>query len=105
MDRDTSTVVDFPSSGTDLPNPRNILNDALAATRDRERNYGPPKEHFARTVGLINAYLGDRLRAPLTVQDWPVIMILDKLARLGGPGADRDNLVDVAGYARCRETL
>jgi len=77
------------------------LETALAAVRERHGNYGPPADHFSRTVGLVNALLGDKLRQPLTVADWAQVMICDKLARHQGPGKHRDNPVDIAGYAAC----
>lgn len=77
------------------------LETALAAVRQRHGNYGPPDQHFARTVGLINALLGDKLREPLTPADWAQIMILDKISRHQGPGRHIDNPVDICGYAAC----
>lgn len=77
------------------------LETALAAVRQRHGNYGPPGEHFARTVGLVNALLQTKLREPLTTADWAQIMICDKLARHQGPGRHDDNPVDIAGYAAC----
>jgi len=77
-----------------------LLGLAADAVRDRRGDYGPPGDHFARTIAGINAILGHKLREPLTVEDWPVMMIIDKLARSQGPsGGNPDNPVDVAGYA------
>lgn len=83
----------------------NILEEALKATDgDRPSQYGHPREHFKRTVALVNAHFAHKLREPLVVDDWPVLMILDKLARLAHRG-QRDSLVDVAGYARTLEMV
>lgn len=55
--------------------------------------------------------MGDRIRKrvlagepPLAVEDWPVFMMIDKLARYAHR-EQRDSLVDVAGYARTREMV
>jgi hypothetical protein len=61
--------------------------------------YGPPQEHFARTVGMVNSLFASVLKRPLTTSDWARIMLLDKLARDLGPRPHPDNAVDLAGYA------
>lgn len=76
-----------------------LLLDAAAAVRDRRRKYGPPSDHFAITVALINACFGTSFKP----EDWATIMQLDKIARSRGPGDCRDNNVDGAGYAACRD--
>lgn len=78
-----------------------LLEHAIAATIDRRANYSPPQEHFARTVGAINAVFAHVLRRPLTPTDWACFMALDKLARFNGDRATYDQLVDVAGYMGC----
>lgn len=78
-----------------------MLQDALAAVKDRHSIYGPPDEHFARTIRLFNAHFAHKLKEPLTIEDWPQVMILEKLARFLGPGNHADNIVDIAGYAAC----
>ena len=75
-----------------------MLLDAAAAVRDRRRRYGPPKDHFTITVGLINAAFGTSFRP----EDWATIMQLDKIARSRGPSDHPDNNIDGAGYAACR---
>lgn len=76
-----------------------LLEDALAAVRDRRKKYGPPTDHFKITVALVNACFGTSF-APA---DWATVMQLDKIARSRGPSDCRDNNVDQAGYAACRE--
>lgn len=76
-----------------------LLLDALAAVRDRRRKYGPPQDHFSITVALVNACFG----TTFTTADWATVMQLDKIARSRGPGDCRDNNVDMAGYAACRD--
>ena len=77
-----------------------VLEAAVEAVKERGEYYGPPGEHFARTVGAINAIMGHKLKVPLTASDWGVMMICDKLAR-NQHRPKVDNLVDVAGYAGC----
>jgi len=78
-----------------------LLDTARAAVLDRHRVYGPPQEHFARTVGMVNSLFASVLKRPLTTSDWARIMLLDKLARDLGPRPHPDNAVDLAGYAAC----
>lgn len=81
-----------------------LLDTATRTIRQRRGTYGPPAEHFAKTVAAVNAIFGHKLREPLTVADWAQIMILDKLARHqgnGGKSKSLDTPVDLAGYAAC----
>lgn len=77
-----------------------LLLDAATAVRERGEAYGKPSEHFARTVGAVNAVFAHKLREPLTPADWGIVMILDKCAR-EQHSPKRDNMVDAAGYAAC----
>ena len=78
-----------------------LLDTATRTIRQRRTTYGPPGEHFAKTVAAVNAIFGHKLREPLTVADWAQIMILDKLARHQGAAKSADTPVDLAGYAAC----
>lgn len=78
-----------------------LLDTATRTIRQRRGTYGPPAEHFAKTVAAVNAIFGHKLREPLTVADWAQIMILDKLARHQGAAKSADTPVDLAGYAAC----
>lgn len=78
-----------------------LLRSAADTSRERRANYSPPREHFARTVGAINAIFAHKLREPLTASDWAMVMILDKCARYQGDRKTRDQIVDIAGYAGC----
>jgi hypothetical protein len=78
-----------------------LLDEARAAVIDRHGKYGPPKEHFARTVGMVNAAFSAVLRRPLTPADWALIMVLDKVSRHMGTAKTTDTPIDVAGYAAC----
>lgn len=78
-----------------------LLIKALDVVRDRRPKYGGPRQHFARTVGMINAAFAEVLKRPLTEADWALIMTLDKVARYMGPNKTADGPVDLAGYAAC----
>lgn len=96
----TATPLPEPEDGVELFPAEKLLSESLAAVRDRRVSYGHPKDHFARTVGMINAAFADKLRVPLEPSDWPLIMILDKIARHTGEGRKKpDTPVDLAGYA------
>lgn len=78
-----------------------LLKTAIHTVSARRKTYGPPREHFSRTVAAINAILYEKLREPLTEADWAQIMIIDKLARHQGDAKTSDTPVDIAGYAAC----
>ena len=78
-----------------------LLATACETIRSRRSTYGPPREHFARTIAAVNAIFSHKLREPLTEADWAQIMILDKLARHQGTSRSADTPVDLAGYAAC----
>jgi hypothetical protein len=98
-----ATLIEEPDSSFDAGPPVavQLLDTARAAVLDRHRVYGPPQEHFQRTVGMVNSLFASVLRRPLTTSDWARIMLLDKLARDLGPRPHPDNAVDLAGYAAC----
>lgn len=83
-----------------MTNKLDILKQAQAVVEQRGAAYGEAKDHFGRTVGLLNVMLADKLKAPLVPSDWPIVMICDKLAREANRHND-DNCVDIAGYAGC----
>ena len=78
-----------------------LLRTAIHTVGARRATYGPPREHFARTVAAINVIFSHKLREPLTEADWAMVMILDTLARHHGPSKSKDTPVDLAGYAAC----
>lgn len=91
-----------PGYGADVMTPAERLLDTAARTvKQRRSTYGPPAEHFAKTVAAVNAIFAHKLSAPLTVADWAQIMIIDKLARHQGTSKSADTPVDLAGYAAC----
>lgn len=80
-----------------------ILDEAARVTStDRRQTYGTPAENHARTAALWNAYLNGK--TTLDAHDVCMLNILQKISReRHAPG--RDNLVDIAGYARNIEML
>ncbi len=97
--RASSSLQDF------RPRRLTILDEAAKATDgDRPATYGHPLDHFSLTISLVNARFAHKLKEPLTADEWPIIMMLDKIARHANRG-QRDSLVDVAGYARTVEML
>ena len=100
-------------TGTEMPAPplvswsvedggESVLEVAKRITAGaRHSDYGPPAEDFARTAALWTAILSRRLRdgETVTAMDVPLCMIALKLARQTHRHK-RDNLVDIAGYAR-----
>lgn len=91
-----------PAEAGDDPSPaEKLLQRTIDVIRDRRPKYGGPRDHFKRTIGMVNAAFADVLRRPLTEADWAVIMTLDKVARYRGPNSTVDGPVDIAGYAAC----
>jgi hypothetical protein len=82
-----------------------ILQEADRLTsQDRQADYGHPAEDFGRTAALINAWLGDQLKSPLTAEQVVMFMVFVKLSRQRNKWK-RDNLVDAAGYLRLVEMI
>jgi len=82
--------------------PESLLDEAnRITTSDRQDDYGHPSQDFARTALLWTGILAGRLREGQFVSpmDVPLCMIAVKLARQAHRHK-RDNLVDIAGYAR-----
>ena len=82
---------------------KNILEEAIELTGgDRRRDYDHALPNHERIATLWNAYIGIRKHseAPLTPADVATMMLLLKVAR-HAHNPKRDNLVDMAGYARC----
>jgi hypothetical protein len=82
----------------------NLLLEADRITsQDRQNSYGHPIDHWTRTVEVLRGLTNDKSLEmhPETVG---LLWICDKLARYVH-GGKRDNLVDIAGYARCIEKV
>lgn len=79
----------------------NVLRRAIEVIREREKQYGPPEEHWAITSAIATALLSKKLKPGevVTAEDWARLMLGDKLARDLGPDPGLDQPVDMAGYA------
>lgn len=78
-----------------------VLQDAANVIEGaRQSHYGNPDVNIGRTAELWSAYLGRRV----TERDVCMLNILQKVSRDVFCGK-RDNLVDIAGYARCAELI
>ena len=84
-----------------------ILEEAAQLTSGpRQRDYDSPLPNHRRIATMWNAYLSIRRRpdGAISPEDVATMMLLLKIAReVYTP--KRDNLVDVAGYARCLEQM
>ena len=82
--------------------PESILLEAHRITGGTRRDdYGHPSDDFAKTARMWTGILASKLRdgAEITAMDVPMCMIALKIARQTHHHK-RDNLVDIAGYAR-----
>jgi len=79
----------------------NILQEADKLTsQDRHQDYGHPYHDFNRTAGLWSELLGVKV----TPRQVGLCMIALKLSRqVNKP--KKDNLIDIAGYARTIEMI
>ena len=77
-----------------------MLRQAANVTVERGKAYGPPGEHFERTVLALYALMPDLFARPPLPEDWAKCMIIDKLAR-DAEVPKEDNCIDIAGYAAC----
>jgi hypothetical protein len=99
-DREWRRINQPPRESPAAKDAASILLHAASVVSQRRANYGPPREHFQRTVGMLNALFAHKLKEPFTVEEWPQIMLCDKLSRhQEKPIAD--NPLDCAGYAAC----
>jgi hypothetical protein len=64
----------------------------------RRKTYGHPKVNFTRTAAMVSAFLANKLKAPITPEEWGFINILAKVSRSANM-ITRDNLRDICGYA------
>ena len=78
-----------------------MLEEAAALVDgSRQDAYGHPRDNYRRLAAMWSAYLGIEI-TPVQAVD---MMIAVKLARQANAPA-RDNLVDIAGYARVAEMV
>jgi len=82
--------------------PESVLDEAKRITGGtRREDYGHPADDFRKTARMWSGILAGKLLdgAEITAMDVPLCMIAVKLARQAHRHK-RDNLVDIAGYAR-----
>lgn len=89
--------------------PPNVLLEAQHITAgDRQRYYGHPLDNHGATAALWTAYLRRRRMLPhgtaLSARDVCMLNVLQKVSR-DANRQHRDNLVDIAGYARNAEMV
>jgi hypothetical protein len=80
----------------------NILEEAAQITaEDRQRYYGHPRDNHGNIASFWASYLHRRfgVHLELTARDICLMMVLLKVSRDANK-ANRDNLVDICGYAR-----
>jgi hypothetical protein len=89
----------------DSPKRSSVLTEAQGLVHgDRNEQYGAPITEYTRTVGMVNAMLGAKLKEPLTPEDMAYIMVCLKLSRqINKP--KRDSLVDAAGYCEVAQWI
>ena len=85
-----------------------ILHEALSITsEERHKSYGHPRQNHETTAAFWSAYLRRKYGADapqLEGRDVCLMMILLKISR-DSHFTTRDNLVDIAGYARNAEMI
>ena len=101
-----------PECAKDKMNPETILEEAARlVTGDRQADYGPPDQDFARTAKMWEALLQSSIT--FDDKDCPGFLVISpaqvamcmialKLSRETHQ-KKRDNRVDIAGYAHCLE--
>lgn len=72
----------------------NVLEEAARVIADRAPLYGDPRKGYTQLAALWRAALG----VPVTAEQVVLCLILMKVSRELGVH-QRDNLVDIAGYA------
>lgn len=79
-----------------------VLNEAAELINgDRNNQYGPPGQDFARTAGILNALGYKSPNGPIMPHDVALMMNAVKMSRLVWSPQKRDSWVDFAGYAAC----
>lgn len=98
----TATVALHRLRLVEPPQSESILDEAKRITEGvRRAEYGAPADDFGRAAYMWTGILARKLRdgQSITAMDIPLCMVAIKLARQSHHHK-RDNLVDIAGYAR-----
>tara|TARA_R110000787_G_scaffold62072_2_gene140474 strand:+ start:553 stop:819 length:267 start_codon:yes stop_codon:yes gene_type:complete len=80
-------------------NRQEILTSAYKAVADRETEYGTAVSNFQTIADLWTTILGDKISAPITIEEVAMLMCCVKLARLKYSPDHTDSAIDLAGYA------
>ena len=72
---------------------------------ERQSVYGDPLTNFTRIANLINVQLEGLFIRPLTALDVAQIQICIKMGRLIQTPTHADSIHDIAGYAKCWQTI
>lgn len=84
---------------------RSILQEAdQVAGVSRSRDYGHPYDNHRRIAAMWNVRLEGKLKELITPGEVAELMILLKCARLTN-SYTRDSVLDIAGYAKCRDMI
>lgn len=70
-------------------------------TNDRNNQYGPPDQDFARTAAMATGFGFSVNGQPLMGHHVAIFMNLLKMSRLAWTPTKRDSWVDAAGYSAC----
>jgi hypothetical protein len=82
-----------------------VLEDAARVIHGpRRQAYGPVEESFDALAQVLSVVLRKKLKEPLTSREVGLMMISLKLCREAN-AHERDNLVDLAGYAALTERV
>lgn len=95
-----------PEAVPHSPRSSALLEAEALITGDRNNQYGPPTQDFARTAELLRALGYVRLDAegnatPILASDVAIIIAQVKVSRIMHSRGKRDSWVDLAGYAAC----
>ncbi len=88
--------------------PLNVLAEAARITSgDRHSDYGHPEQNLGGIADAWSAYLRRRYGADAPVLDGRAVAMLNIMAKVirDAHKPKRDNLIDIAGYARTAEML
>lgn len=92
------------TSAIDPPRVEALREAARLINSERNVQYGPPQENFARIASMINVVIGKKLKEDIRVsgEDVAMLMIVLKVARYAAnSGFQPDTWIDIAGYAGC----
>ena len=97
------TSLEFDPNGKKASQLGDCLDEAKKTIcGERQDVYGSPEDSFAIIAQYWNTYLtkGSRIiKGPLDAKDVAHMMVLFKMARVQGQAPNRDNYVDLCGYA------